>query len=686
MQICDKQYQSLNISASPSFASAQGRENERRGWTKETYDAKNKEPGNRYDWSRKHLNFEIRPGRKMVLRNGKTVFTQPVIARLGTQRQTLKERYEQRLKELDYKPWAKDAPNQPNTCIDFVFSGDHDRMTEIAFGKPMDLDWRKDNSKVTLADDPKNTGQKQIETMAWDYYGFLCRHFGEENVIGLECHLDETTPHFHALVIPVAMRTKRGRVGGYELKDDAKKDGKERPEHITTRQFSRLTEDEQKMYQPAGKKMVPSVSYSYYFGETKFAARQSYKHWHTMLFEEVGEKWGLQRGEDTSLMTAEERKEHRKKSKRQLERERLEALELAEEAKKEAEQAAKIAAETTQKKIEVQHEKSDLERKVKELAEAVGNPNEVADVISFDRMVFSYNPDSDGAIIANLKAKGKARASMMDVIRAAFEEMDNVKARRVGLFGNSEEFRKKQADDIRSIMTDMQSILRHFASIHAKELAQRSRAIVKQERRSNAIAIRKIQLYDEMVKKGISVESYDKAKERADKFDKARSVVDTMWKGAWEAVEVISDPRLDEYTMNDNKKDTVRKALSQNPLERLKETSWLLKMVGSIREIKSETETEVWEIGAETGVEYLKNLGLDMTEGVAEYADDMAAATACLFFGYLDAATNIAETCDGGGGNNELPKKKDDEDELAFARRCHQMAKTMFVPRYRLKR
>ena len=686
MQICDKQYQSLNISASPSFASAQGRENERRGWTKETYDAKNKEPGNRYDWSRKHLNFEIRPGRKMVLRNGKTVFTQPVIARLGTQRQSLKERYEQRLKELDYKPWAKDAPNQPNTCIDFVFSGDHDRMTEIAFGKPMDLDWRKDNSKVTLADNTKNSGQKQIEAMAWDYYGFLCRHFGEENVIGLECHLDETTPHFHALVIPVAMRAKRGRVGGYELKTDAKRAGKERLEHITTRQFTRLTEDEQKMYQPAEQKMVPSVSYSYYFGETKFAARQSYKQWHTMLFEEVGEKWGLQRGEDTSLMTAEERKEHRKKSKRQLERERLQALELAEVAKKEAEEAAKIAEETTRKKIEVQHEKSDLERKVKELAEAVGNPNEVADVVSFDRMVFSYNPDSDGAIIANLKAKGKAKASMMDVIRAAFEEMDKVKARRVGLFGNSEEFRKKQADDIRSIMTDMQTILRHFASIHAKELAQRSRAIVKQERRSNAIAIRKIQLYDEMVKKGISVESYDKAKEKADKFDKARSVVDTMWKGAWEAVEVISDPKLDEYTMNDNKKDTVRKALSQNPLERLKETGWLLKMVGSIREIKSETETEVWEIGAEKGVDYLKRLGLDMTEGVAEYVDDMAAATACLFFGYLDAATNIAETCDGGGGNNELPKKKDDEDELAFARRCHQMAKTMFVPRYRLKR
>ncbi|MBO7129830.1 MAG: hypothetical protein J6W05_08690 [Prevotella sp.] len=47
MQICDKQSQSLNISASPSFATAQGRENERRDWTEETYQAKNKQPGNR---------------------------------------------------------------------------------------------------------------------------------------------------------------------------------------------------------------------------------------------------------------------------------------------------------------------------------------------------------------------------------------------------------------------------------------------------------------------------------------------------------------------------------------------------------------------------------------------------------------------------------------------------------------
>ena len=75
MELSLKQYQSLNISASASFSTAQGRENERREWTKETYLAKNKEPGNHYDWSRKHLNFEIMRGDRIGMKKGKLVFS-----------------------------------------------------------------------------------------------------------------------------------------------------------------------------------------------------------------------------------------------------------------------------------------------------------------------------------------------------------------------------------------------------------------------------------------------------------------------------------------------------------------------------------------------------------------------------------------------------------------------------------
>ena len=106
----------------------------------------------------------------------------------------------------------------------------------------------------------------------------------------------------------------------------------------------------------------------------------------------------------------------------------------------------------------------------------------------------------------------------------------------------------------------------------------------------------------------------------------------------------------------------------------------------TIREIVNGTKAEVYEIAAESGVDYLKKIGLDIAEDVADDVDKVAATTVCLFFGYLDGATTISESCSGGGGNNELPKKKDNEDELSFARRCNQMAKIMHAPRYKYGR
>ena len=728
MDISLKQYQSLNISASASFSTAQGRENERRDWTEETYQAKNKQPGNRYDWSRRHLNFEVMSGKKITTRNGKTVYIPPRIVRLGTQRKSLKKRYEQRLKELNFKPWREDAPNQPNTCVDFVLSGDHDRMTEIAFGKPMDFDWQEDNSWVSLADDPNHPGMKMIETMAMDYYDFLCRKFGEENVIGLECHLDETTPHFHALVIPVAERVKRGRVGGYELDPDMESDGKERPEHITTRQFERLKEEEQSFYRPATPKKVLTVSYSHYFGETKYEESQSFRHWHDMLHDEVNYRWGLERGEDTSLMTVEERKEHRKKNKRQLERERLLALEKAEEAEKKAQESEKKALETEKKidqaawalnnfesslaekreassklndsidnarqelnrinkeKESAKNEKTALEQKARELADAVGDPSESVAIKGFCDAVFTYNAKSNGAVIENLRAKGKTKMTMMDVIMAAFQEVDKVKSQKKSIFTNADEFRRQQNNEIKSIMTDMQTILRSFDTAHVAELTRRSRAIVKQELRQNAIAIRKIQQYDEMQRKGITVESYEKAREKAEEYDHSHQMLETVWSGLWDAAKAIANPRLDEYVMNDREKEIIRKAIRENPKDRLTDAGWLLKNAAVFRDICDDTKAGVYQIGAESGVSYLEKLGLDLAEGVAENVEQVAATTACLFFGFLDEATTISESYGGGGGNNELPKKKDNEDELSFARRCHQMAKAMHAPRYKLRR
>ena len=44
---------------SKSFSAAEGYEPERRGWDENTYRLKNQDTNNHYDFSRKHLNFEI---------------------------------------------------------------------------------------------------------------------------------------------------------------------------------------------------------------------------------------------------------------------------------------------------------------------------------------------------------------------------------------------------------------------------------------------------------------------------------------------------------------------------------------------------------------------------------------------------------------------------------------------------
>ena len=171
-----------------------------------------------------------------------------------------------------------------------------------------------------------------------------------------------------------------------------------------------------------------------------------------------------------------------------------------------------------------------------------------------------------------------------------------------------------------------------------------------------------------------------------DKSDSMQRVMESLWPGMWDAVQTIVNPRLDKYVMFDEEKETIRKALCKEPEISLANASWMIDAARTIREIVNGTKAEVYEIAAESGVDYLRSLGLDIAEDVVEDVDKVAATTACLFFGYFDGATTISESCGGGGGNNELPKKKDNEDELSFARRCHQMAKIMHAPKYRLRR
>ena len=162
-----------------SFSAAEGYEPERRGWDENTYRLKNQDTNNHYDFSRKHLNFEI---------NGKGE-----IVPLGSNLVPLHERLQKRLDELGFKPYMdKNNPlgisdNSPNCTVGIIVSGDHDVLARLAFGdQDVDFTLQKSNADVVL--------KQGIKDWALDTYHWACDRWGAENIIGFDVHLDETTP------------------------------------------------------------------------------------------------------------------------------------------------------------------------------------------------------------------------------------------------------------------------------------------------------------------------------------------------------------------------------------------------------------------------------------------------------------------------------------------------------------
>ena len=222
--------QAMHVDACKSFSTAEANENERR-WNEDKIDRKNQDPTNHYDKTRMKLNFEIGPDGK--------------IHPLGYQEKSLEVRLQERLDELGWKPFKADSKIQPNCCAKFVFGGNHDRTLEMAFGnQSVNLEKGADNSHLRRC--------KEIENWAKDVYDWCVRRYGQENIVGFQVHLDESSPHIHALIVPVGIRPKSGR---------------------------------------------ECVMWSAKFGKDRFEYGKILKDMHTFLYEDVGSKYGLERGD-----------------------------------------------------------------------------------------------------------------------------------------------------------------------------------------------------------------------------------------------------------------------------------------------------------------------------------------------------------------------------------------------------
>ncbi len=205
-------------------------ENERR-WDDRKIDLLNKDSANNYDATRMRLNFEIGPDGK--------------IHPLGYMDKRLDERLQERLDELGYHPFKADSKIQPNICAKIIIGGNHERTLEMAFGKQeVDLEKGADNSSLHRC--------REVEDWAMDSYRWCCEQFGSENVIGFQVHLDEKSPHCHALVVPVGRK---------------------------------------------GKAKSERVMWSAKFGKDGNGYKAALHAMHTSLYETVSRKYGLERGD-----------------------------------------------------------------------------------------------------------------------------------------------------------------------------------------------------------------------------------------------------------------------------------------------------------------------------------------------------------------------------------------------------
>ena len=222
--------QAMHVEAGKSFGTAEANENERH-WNDDKIDSKNQDPTNHYDKTRMKLNFEIGPDGK--------------VHPLGYQEKSLEVRLQERLTELGWKPFKPDSKIQPNCCAKFIFGGNHDRTLEMAFGtQAVNLDKGADNSHLQRC--------PEIEQWAKDVYDWCAKRYGQENIIGFQVHLDESSPHIHALIVPVGQRARSGR---------------------------------------------KCVMWSAMFGKNRYEYGRILREMHTALYEEVGSKYGLERGD-----------------------------------------------------------------------------------------------------------------------------------------------------------------------------------------------------------------------------------------------------------------------------------------------------------------------------------------------------------------------------------------------------
>ena len=436
-----------------SFSAAEGYEPERRGWDENTYRLKNQDTNNHYDFTRKHLNFEI---------NGKGE-----IVPLCSDPVPLHERLQKRLDELKFKPYMdKNNPliisdNSPNCTVGIIVSGDLRVLTRLAFGdQDVDFTLQKSNAHVVL--------KQGIKDWALDTYRWACDRWGAENIIGFDVHLDETTPHIHIQTIPVAKTKARGRVSvKYVHKDDkskvlSHKEWKKLPEEIRS-DFVR-TEVERREKE--------CVSYARVWGEDKYAVGKTYYQMHTDYYNEVGRKYGLERGDDIAMLPSEERRERVHKNKAVLEAER-QAKDAIVRTQMENERLKGQKEKMTSEVQDMKKQKECLEEHNDKLEGEIQNKEQRKEnlegcISRLEEYAAALDIKEEDLIVPTLKTN--------PLVKKAVDAMLEELGKPIPTFGQKE-WREERRKAIKTILTELQTALMEAKEAHNKDILKLGKSL-----------------------------------------------------------------------------------------------------------------------------------------------------------------------------------------------------------------
>lgn len=260
----------MEISTHKSVSNRLGDYNSRtyqgKAWTKAEYEFENNrgELGRQYgvrDWSRASLNFEV------VKKNG-ILTVQPI----DHSKPSLQERWQRRIDEgykavVNTKTGPKKKPIRKTEIkmVMFDLGGDRQRMHAIAFDREVKLGKRG----IGLNGDVRR--KADIEQWAKDCYAFMAKKYGAENIIDFVVHLDETNPHIHCIIVPL---TRDGKLSYTELFGGS---------HAQA--TARAAQDGSK---PSFRKGISDYHLAL----------------HSEFAREVGDKWGLERGDDIKITGA----------------------------------------------------------------------------------------------------------------------------------------------------------------------------------------------------------------------------------------------------------------------------------------------------------------------------------------------------------------------------------------------